>query len=852
MTKKISVCLSVYIIFCLLFVILAGCTRESAGGKIKIGNKLFIKQFIFSTQKAGDISVIYKNSDSTLLNYADVPYFEFIIDNKLTTSKDKLWIYKSHSVRSMENGGKEHTLIFSGIKEHVNGLDVVIIQQVFPKSTLIREKLLLKTRGDKKFCLNKCDGKLHFKYPQYAIDIDVQPNINATEIRLASWEQKPVTFAGGNGQTVYNHMFYPLIKTTTLNKESNETVKGPINIINANLWSWMTTYEHASQDNTKGLLKKTHNNSGKIVDAMQGIKGTFQFKTSDEDFKFLGIHYDLDNTKKRMTISVDMLRGGYLDGEWIDESHPFETVWNTSSFYKGNNLKDGKKILHHYLLHQICEKSASRKPFFYYNTWGMQREISARTNNYDTLRGVFTYEQIFKEIDYAAQLGVDLFVLDDGWEQTQGIWKAHHNRLPQGLSPIKKRLDKYGMKMGVWLSPMGIDSTTQRFKQHNKWVIKDSEGKPVLAQWNHPAFDFVSGFFDVFISDCKKLIDEGAVFFKFDAINTFYSTLPNLYHGSDKYTDEEIRARYEYLLPIYVTRAMKILTDYEPKLVIEIDVTEARRVMMGLAPLSYGKLFFMNNGASGYNDYSAYRTKSMRTIPNTYNEIIPLELFTYATYPHNIENRMHYNVNTSLIAGHGFWGNLALTTMQQRQSVRKKVNKSKLILPYLVSETAKIVGNVGHSPEIYTQVNATKAAGQVIVFSEKAMNFIHNVKVGQKYCLGVLNTAYQTTDNDSIALYFEIPEDRLTAEAFIIPSGLQGISMCASSCAIDSISLTKNDLQYKVSAPGTQEIVWNKKYGKPLIDKNKAINAEITESENKFTINVVVQKANAIVKIKKR
>lgn len=850
MNTKTVLILNVYIISFICLTFLTDCSPKFAEDKIEIGNELFTKQFLFSTQKADAISVLYRNYDSTLINHKEMPYFEFVINGKLTTSKDKLWIYKSHSVRNLLNEGTEYTLIFSGIKEHVRGLDVIIIQQVFPKSTLMREKLLLKTTGDKKFRLNTLNKKLHFKYPQYALDFDEKPGIQGTEIRLASWEREPVTFAGNENERVYNHMFYPQLKTTTINKGSSATVKGPINIITSNTISWLTTYEHASQDNTNGLVKKSQDNSGNIVDAMQGIKGKFHFNTSEADFKFLGIHYTM-NDEKNIHISVDMLRGGYLDGEVIDKSHPYATVWNASAFYEGNSVTEGKKILHHYLLHQICERPASRKPFFYYNTWGMQREISARTKNYDTLRSVFTYERIFDEIDYAAQLGVDLFVLDDGWSNTQGVWKPNSNRLPQGLTPIKKRLDKHGMKMGIWLSPMGIDSTAQRFKQHKEWVIKDSEDKPILAQWNHPAFDFVSGFFELFINDCKRLIDQGAVFFKFDAINTFYSTLPNLHHGSDKYTDEEIRARYEYLLPIYVTRAMKVLTDYEPELVIEIDVTEARRVMMGLAPLRYGKLFFMNNGASGYNDYSAYRTKSMRTIPNTYNKIIPLELFTYATYPHNIENRMHYNVNTSLIAGHGFWGNLALTSMRERLAVRNKVYKSKLVLPYIVSETTKITGKVGDSPEIYTQINAENAAGQVIVFSDKAMNFIHNVRVNPQLCLGVLNTAYETTQNDSIALHFKIPEDRFTAEAFVLPTRVRGISIRSSSCAIDSISLTENGLEYKTTVAGTQQIIWNKQHGKPLIDKNKAFEATIAETDKNYLISVAVKHDDVLVEIKK-
>lgn len=44
---------------------------------------------------------------------------------------------------------------------------------------------------------------------------------------------------------------------------------------------------------------------------------------------------------------------------------------------------------------------------------------------------------------------------------------------------------------------------------------------------------------------------------------------------------------------------------------------------------------------------------------------------------------MNYNVNSSLICGHGFWGNLELMSHQERVEVGKQVEKSKSILPYI-------------------------------------------------------------------------------------------------------------------------------------------------------------------------
>src|SRR3546814_559565 len=124
------------------------------------------------------------------------------------------------------------------------------------------------------------------------------------------------------------------------------------------------------------------------------------------------------------------------------------------------------------------------------------------------VRSIYTEERIKEEIGYAAELGAELFVLDDGWEVTQGVWKPNQ-RLPEGIAPLIAEIKKQGMIPGIWQSPMGIDATADRFKENPEWIILDKHGQPVKGQWNHPVFDFVGGFYDVFVDDCKWLIDQG-------------------------------------------------------------------------------------------------------------------------------------------------------------------------------------------------------------------------------------------------------------------------------------------------------------------------------------------------------
>lgn len=844
--------------FCLLLLSVAGAEGQVSyqDGLLTMQNAFFTRQIEIPDKGSGPLRVraVLDAERNNLLDLrAEKPLFEFILANEKVTALDPVWCYVKHKTRPMGNGGTEVQLVIEGRREPVRGLQVVLCQQYFPGTTLMREKLMLQPEEGNSFTLNKLDGRLHFVFPQYAVASENA--VRTTEIRIASWAAELIDvdqnaapderFERGrfdDHNLAMNHMYHPRIIKHDVPEQEVLITKGPINILNTGTLQWISTYEHASQDDLRGLFRaESVADGGVIRDASQGTKGVFNFPIAAGDFHFLG--FAQEKTTAGARIAVEALRGAYLDGETIDHDHPYSSVWTATAFSRDTSFAQSRQIIHDYLWSHICEKPASRQPEFYYNTWGMQRRLSSQGHD---LRGVLTEQKLKEEIRRAAELGVDIFVLDDGWEQAQGDWTPNMERLPDGLAPIKAELDKYGIKMGVWFSPMGIDSTTQRYKEHPEWVILDSEGKPIGAQWDHPAFDFVSGFYDLLIEDCKKLIDAGVRFFKWDAINTFYSRLPNLEHGSDRYSDEEIRARYEYLLPIYVTRAMEELTDYEPELVIEVDLTEARRVMVGLAPLSQGKLFWMNNGASSYNDYSVYRAKSMRSIPNRYAGLIPLELFTYANYPHTRGKAQRYNVNTSLIAGHGFWGALEELSAAERQQVGVMVAKSKRVLPYIEDVMPEVIGRVGGSPEIYTLVDREAGAGQVIAFSGQALEYRHVVDVDGGQLLGVLNHAYRVED-EKLTLDLQFPMPDATREAFILPNEGSGISIQSSTSWLDDLSLQSGALTYQVGAPGMQTIRWAARNGRPRVAEAPGVEATVRESAGGFLIVVQVSQAGVEV-----
>lgn len=77
----------------------------------------------------------------------------------------------------------------------------------------------------------------------------------------------------------------------------------------------------------------------------------------------------------------------------------------------------------------------------------------------------------------AAQIGAELFVLDDGWfGQRDGIdnglgdWDVNSEKFPQGLHPLIAVVKEKGMKFGIWLEPEMVNPLSDLYKAHPEWI----------------------------------------------------------------------------------------------------------------------------------------------------------------------------------------------------------------------------------------------------------------------------------------------------------------------------------------------------------------------------------------------
>ena len=357
------------------------------------------------------------------------------------------------------------------------------------------------------------------------------------------------------------------------------------------------------------------------------------------------------------------------------------------------------------------------------------------------------------------------------------------------------------MTPGIWLSLLGVDPASDIAKEHPEWIILDKDGVPTKAQWGFPTFDLVGGYYDILLTSMKRLVDQGIRFFKWDAINTLNSYQPNLGHGDAEHSRKERIDRYNYMLPFRVVSLMRELREYCPEVVVEIDLTEPERALIGLMPLQEGKLFYMNNGASNYSDYSTYRSKSMRNSVNVTHSIIPCELLTYACYPYNKAPyfAQRYNVNTILQAGHGIWGDLTYSGKTERKYIASQTAKAKRVLMHTAGYPLQVSGQIGSIPEVYIQSNYNDGWALMTAFSGGPARHSQTIELNADKVLGVLNHSYRL-ENNGVAVNLEFPCADESREVFVVGNDSLPVRILSSTGWLDNITISGNTVCIKAGS----------------------------------------------------
>lgn len=178
-------------------------------------------------------------------------------------------------------------------------------------------------------------------------------------------------------------------------------------------------------------------------------------------------------------------------------------------------------------------------------------------NNWEATYFNFNEDKLHHLMDNAAELGVNMFLLDDGWfghkyprngaHQGLGDWQEIPDKLPDGIGHLTEEAHKRGIKFGLWVEPEMVNPRSELYEKHKDWVIhlpnRDEyyhRNQMVLDLSNPKVQDYVFGVVDNLMTRYPDI-----AYFKWDC----NSPITNIY--SPYLKDRQSHLYIDYVRGLY-------------------------------------------------------------------------------------------------------------------------------------------------------------------------------------------------------------------------------------------------------------------------------------------------------------
>lgn len=178
-------------------------------------------------------------------------------------------------------------------------------------------------------------------------------------------------------------------------------------------------------------------------------------------------------------------------------------------------------------------------------------------NNWESTAFDFDENILSNLMGEAKELGVDMFLLDDGWFGNKyprvddkaglGDWEVMHSKLPNGIPGLVKSSEKAGVKFGIWIEPEMVNPKSELFEKHPDWAIMLPNRETyyyrnqlVLDLSNPKVQDYVFGVIDKILTENPEI-----AFLKWDCnspITNIYS--PYLKDKQNQLYIDHVRGLY--------------------------------------------------------------------------------------------------------------------------------------------------------------------------------------------------------------------------------------------------------------------------------------------------------------------
>ena len=262
----------------------------------------------------------------------------------------------------------------------------------------------------------------------------------------------------------------------------------------------------------------------------------------------------------------------YEEGKIVHMVGGINDFASTRNLQKGDEFKTPEMIL-------TYSKNGRTQITHNFHDWarkyGMEHGDELRPvilNSWEGAYFNFTEKTITDMIDDAANFGIEMFVLDDGWfgnkyprndaQHGLGDWQYNKKKLPRGIKYLAEYAHNKGVEFGIWIEPEMANVESETAKNHPNWIVQSGDrniptirDQYLLDLTNPEVQDFVFKSFDDLVSQSEYI-----KYVKWDS-NRYVNNVGSTYLTSDNQTHfwvdyieglysvyERIRAKYPDLM----------------------------------------------------------------------------------------------------------------------------------------------------------------------------------------------------------------------------------------------------------------------------------------------------------------
>ena len=204
-------------------------------------------------------------------------------------------------------------------------------------------------------------------------------------------------------------------------------------------------------------------------------------------------------------------------------------------------------------------------------------------NNWEATYFGFNEEKLLKIARTAADVGVELFVLDDGWfghrdsdDSSLGDWYVDTCKLPNGMRHLTDQVHAMGLKFGLWFEPEMISPKSDLYEKHPEWAIHIA-GREPIQQRQQLTLDLSREDVQDYVYECvaSHLREDGIDYVKWD-MNRNFSNIGSALLPAD----QQKELPHRYMLGLY--RVLEKLVNEFPDVLFESCSSGGGRFDMGM------------------------------------------------------------------------------------------------------------------------------------------------------------------------------------------------------------------------------------------------------------------------------